>query len=289
MTMMWMRRITPNRSVRGVTVLEILIAIFVMLIGITGVVALFPVGVRLSQTSADDIISAMTAQNALAAVRLQPGLLDRVKPYVADQNESGDVTAWNGTKSEGLEGITGSVANVGAPAPGETKLQVTCAGLDGRSLKVRGAGGSAATGDNCALLLMTNGNALGKLYRLDATSSTTQFVSGATVSTCTNFPEDGIVTGDTFRLIGARDTSKVLATVPQGFYGTGPLDPPYELGRGAVKEYGYLAIVTRLKDSTSTFRVDILVFKGYDKTLPPEGNMPAIACYTTVLSSDMLK
>ena len=286
LTTMYPRR---RRAIRGVTILEILIAIFVMLIGITGVVALFPVGVRLSQMSADDVISAMTAQNALAAVRLQSGLLNRVKPYVADDNESGDVTAWNGTKSECVEGFTGSVANVGTPAPGDTKLQVTCAGVDGRSLDVRAAGGGREMGDNCALVLMTSGNVLWKLYRLDKNATLTQFASGATVSTCTNFPADAIVTGDTFRLIGARDANKVLATVPEDFYGSGPLDPPYELGQGAVKEYGYLAIITRVKESTSTFRVDILVFKGYDKSLPPEGNLPAIACYTTILSSDMLK
>jgi len=125
---------------RGVTVLEVLISIFVLLIGITGVIALFPVGVRLSQMGSDDIISAMTAQNALAAVRCQTGLLNRVKPFVDVDNPDGDVLGWTGTQSKGVEKVTGAVVNVGTDNPGFDRLGVSVSETDSRTLGTKELG-----------------------------------------------------------------------------------------------------------------------------------------------------
>ena len=144
--------------------------------------------------------------------------------------------------------------------------------------------------NDCALLLMTGGAASWKLYRLDSGSSIagSKFVS--TENGFTDFPKDELKTGDAFRLIGARSTSHVWATVPDQFFGDGTSDPSsYQLGAGAVSGYGYLAILTRVKDRADTFRIDILIYKNYDASRPPEGNAPAVWCYTTILSSDMLK
>jgi len=278
-----------RRTRRGVTVLEVLVAIFVMLIGVTGVISLFPVGVRLSQMSADDVAGAMTVQNALAAVRLQAGLRERVRAYDLVNNPNGDVLAWNTTPdpavSEGIGGITGTVTNVGPPLPTVTELQPSCSNVDDRTLDVKDA-----DKNDCALLLMTSGEASWKLYRLDSGSSiaSSKFVS--TENGYTDFPKDELKTGDAFRLIGARSTGHVWATVPEQFFGDGTGDPSsYQLGAGAVPGYGYLAVLTRVKDRAETFRVDILVYKNYDASQPPEGNAPAVACYTTILSGDMLK
>lgn len=294
----------PRRASRGVTVLEILMAIFVMLIGLTGVIALFPIGVKLSQQGTDDVIGAMTAQGALAAVQLQIGLIGRVKGYAADSSVPlGDVLCWKATapqESRGVENVTGTVANVGTGAVGDplglTKVQVTCSGVDSRTLDVKQTGsglGTNPTHDNCALLLITSGTAMWKLYRLDNTSSfsTSQFGSASSVSPCTNFPADGVKTSDSFRLIGARDEKGVWATVPGFFYTNVNAVPQtsFVLGKGAAPGYGYLAIVTRVKGYTNMFRVDVLVYKGYDSTAPPEGNLPAVACYTTILSGNMLR
>jgi hypothetical protein len=62
----------------------------------------------------------------------------------------------------------------------------------------------------------------------------------------------------------------------------------FHLGRGVVEGYGYLAIVTRLEGQDDTFRVDILVYKGYNSTLPPEANLPPVAVFSTIVSGDML-
>ena len=63
----------------------------------------------------------------------------------------------------------------------------------------------------------------------------------------------------------------------------------YVLGPGAVKGYGYLAIITPVYDEDDSYQVDILVYKAYDEFQAPEGNQPAVACFSTVLSGDMLR
>ncbi len=510
---------------RGVTILEVLISIFVLLIGVTGVIALFPVGVRLSQQAADDVLSAMTAQNALAAVLAEPGLRNRVKAYDLDTNTDGDVLGWaTEPANRGIDGIEGLVWNVvdasemeasfhdtisdthsqtqvkllaamnastnnlvvpnysgwdiANPLAGDwndSELRVavyrpaldeakeyhkhgsgcyenevlicgkdynpesdvnyrSCAlikfdltGEAGRTIhsdarlmlyKSRGTESSrtlrldrlkdltspgwtessvswavdangkgiphyidnretitnktfssgtnsyiqwtipknilqvwvdnpnsnlgmmvldAGAGsiqsfvnnffrsrqyangaygpfltfhsrrnltdlsrtlndkdgstNNCALLLMTSGRADGKLYRLGTGSDVLTVVKGLTSADAgyldglrTNFQSDLIEVGDSFRLIGARSEDKEWVTVPRDFYE----DSQFHLGRGAIPGYGYLAIITREFGEEDLFRVDILVYKGYNKDLPPEANLPAVAVFSTIVSGDML-
>lgn len=282
-------RTVYRRQTLGVTVLELLVTVFVLLIGIMGVIALFPVGVKLSHESTDDVISAMTAQNALAAVRCRAGLLSRVSAYLETDNEDGDVLGWDTGVSTGVEGMTGTVTAVGGTVIASA-VEVSSELLSGRSFDV-----SDDDKADCGLLLLTSGRAQWKLYRLDGKDGTTD---GSTISpprlvsktNLADFPQDGVQVGDEFRIIGARDDGHQWATVPRQFYGDGGSAPSsYVLGQGAAPGYGYLAIVTRLEDSTTTFRVDVLVYKAYDKTLPPEGNLPAVACYTTMMSSSMLQ
>jgi Tfp pilus assembly protein PilV len=280
---MWYRQ--PSRR-RGTTHLEVMVSLVVLLFGATGAIALFPVGVRLNRTATDDVLSAMTAQNALAAVLTEPGLRDRVRTYVAageaGENANGDVLGWaTDAAKRGVEGLAGTVVAVGS----STSLQMTFDNATGRTLAVKDA-----DGDNhfCGLMLMANGPAANKLYRLGEGSSISggQLVSGVAE---TRFDTDRIAENGAFRIIGARDRAGQFATVPADFYNhaNGSI-PPFHPGRGAAEGYGYLAVVTRLEGQDDTFRVDILVYKGYDSGLPPEGNLPAVACYTTIVSGDML-
>lgn len=289
-----------RQSVRGVTVLEVLIAVFVLLVGMTGVIALFPVGVTFSQRSADDVISAMTAQNALAAVRVELDLIEGVDAYVVTDNENGDVLSWKDDVSRGVDGVTGVVATVGDEfgdqGEAHTHMDVTfdsvapAVAVDDETFAVKAGTGA----NNLALMLMTSGKAAWKLYRLDAGTDNDPAKVASTISSgVTSFPRDGIKAGvepgdgkgDKFRLIGARDKNSNWATVPEGFYDGGT----YTLGKGAAEGYGYLAIVNRVTDISQSYRVTILVYKGYDEDQPPEGNRPAIACYVTILSKDLLR
>lgn len=289
-------RKTTRQSIRGVTVLEVLIAVFVLLVGVTGVIALFPIGVRFSQMSADDVVSAMTAQNALAAVRVQKDLLERLDGYTTT-NENGDVLWWTGSGgiSKGIDNVTGTVKTVYSELgnPDElTHIQVFFEDTPSGCFKARATNGSATAQDNCALLLMTSGKAAWKLYRLDTGSSYTNSELWS-LGHDTNFPGDGIKEGvdeegDGFRLIGARDKTHRWATLPDRFYEDGP-SSGYKLGQGSAEGYGYLAIINRVSGISRAYRVTILVYKGYDEDLPPEANQPAIGCYATILSADMLR
>jgi len=281
-----MRR-KARQSVRGVTVLEVLIAVFVLLVGMTGVIALFPVGVTFSQRSTDDVISAMTAQNALAAVRIQLGLNDQVDPYVAE-NVGGDVLSWN-VVSRGVDGGAGAIKDVGDEfgvlGEAHTNMGVDFV-ADTVDVNTFMDKDFQTSDDDRGLMLMTSGKAAWKLYRLDHDTTFTDSQVSSTKNGITNFPGDGIKVGDEFRLIGARDKDSKWATVPAGFYENGT---PYTLGQGAADGYEYLAIVNRVQGIVDAYRVTILVYKGYDDDLPPEGNKPAIACYVTILSSDLLR
>jgi hypothetical protein len=501
-----------TQSARGMTVLEIVIAMLVMTIGLAGILALFPVGARLNEMAADDVYSAMTAQKALAAVCCEQGLRARVQAWTAT-NTGGDALGWNGTTAEGVEGFGGIILSVektdgdistrlrglmqldgsdvvgGVPragllawyngttegntlrdqsgnandgtlhgncqqvsggkieqgidfdgtddyislpaavsnctdftfaawvywrggaaemrlfefgsstlkylyltpyvsakirfaittsgSGGEQKVDVPmmpvrtwthiCVTVEGsvcrifrdgtdrggasnitlnpndtepstsyigrsyqskpyfngimdeivvfnralvaaeiRELHTAGVNGEYPSGegpsetvfdvkgqadqDNCALLLMTSGNAQNKLYRLDAGTEASPPTFESVGNNCTDFVRHGVSAGDEYRLIGARDVSKRWVTVPEGFYGDG-VGPPgtYELGEGVTPGYGYLAIISRVRNSADTFRIDILVYKGYDESMPPEGNRPAVACYTTILSGEGLQ
>jgi len=507
---------------RGVTVLEVLLAIFVLLIGVSGVLTLFPVGVRLSQESNDQILAAMTAQNALAAVRAEVGIVERAKPWTAS-NTNGDVLNWDGTKARGIDTCGGLVTRVGGTLLDDrlearyTVAGVTASGASdislstnvlgpgqygdgwnnssgngtvelvrfiansssnpyyvtytraGATLNVGGmvmagstagnlgsdihgrgstmwlpgdgqtpdpplgnAGGKGigahanwmvtfdldkirtvhfanapggfsfngkfgmngygsgtekvnpgsnrvygyvfldgtlawtsapqwatttsypptasgspsspvaldipadkryltlailngdnsssyddgtfrdatirlttvtyawllnpklATGetykDDSAIMLMTSGNAINKPYRLDRYSTLSPSVAASWLPGCTSFPGDGVASTDTFKLVGARSLSHEWLTVPRQFYGNGSVNPAkYVLGKGAAEGYGYLVIVNRVADSVTTFNVHILVYKGYDETLPPEANAPPIAYFTTILSDTLLR
>lgn len=289
---------TRRKPSRGVTIMEVLMALFVMLIGMTGVIALFPVGVQLNQLAADDIVSAMTVQNALAAVRLEPGLRNRVMAYVATSYPNGDVLAWNGTQSQGIDGYTGTLSTPSSSTPRRVGFSTMSPVGSATMFDVKQQGTtSAIKANDCALLLVTSGKAALKLYRLDASNSDptgtyTNFGNsrfGSVANGYTDFFRDGIVADDTFRLLGARDERGIWATVPAGFYAdaSGPRTI-FNLGQGATEGYGYLAIVTRRRSDPTTVRIDVLVYKGYDRTLPPEGNLPAVAHYTTYWPMEML-
>ncbi len=268
--------------------LELLITIFVLLIGMVGIMGLFPVGVHLSRQSSEDIIGAMTAQIGLAAVRCEPNLHQRVRPY-SSENTSGDVLGWDGSAARGVDGIYGWVSNT-FPAGNLGVDEMEVAEAPGsRDINIQARDGPGA--DNLALMLITSGRAQWKLYRLDRQSQTGGPRFASTGSGVADFPADGVVHGDQFRLIGARAGNNVWATVPAGFYGTGSGPPSggYVLGTGAARNYGYLAIVSQVHGLSGAYRVDIIVYHNYDSSLPPEGNRPAVGCFTTIVSGDMLQ
>ena len=58
-----------RRHQAGFSLVEVLLAIFIMGLGVIAVAALFPAGIAQQRRSADDIIGPIVANNALAVLR----------------------------------------------------------------------------------------------------------------------------------------------------------------------------------------------------------------------------
>ena len=67
--MIALRRTWSLRSVRAFSLVELLLAVFILAIGIIGISALFPAGIAQQRQSNDDIMGPIVADNALALLR----------------------------------------------------------------------------------------------------------------------------------------------------------------------------------------------------------------------------
>lgn len=62
-------RITGHRLRRGFSLVEVLLAVFILGIGVISVAAVFPAGIALQRQSNDDVVGPLVGQNALALLR----------------------------------------------------------------------------------------------------------------------------------------------------------------------------------------------------------------------------
>lgn len=65
-----MRKIPPVWSQRGLTLIEILIAIIVLMIGVVGILALFPSAIKTTRYSVEDTVSATIAESVADALTI---------------------------------------------------------------------------------------------------------------------------------------------------------------------------------------------------------------------------
>ncbi|MFC1805751.1 prepilin-type N-terminal cleavage/methylation domain-containing protein, partial [Planctomycetota bacterium] len=69
------RHPSRRRSAAGVTLVEVVIAIFILTVGVLGIISLFPTGYRLGQRAFDLSVAALAARDALPRIMADARLL----------------------------------------------------------------------------------------------------------------------------------------------------------------------------------------------------------------------
>ncbi|HUT36771.1 MAG TPA: prepilin-type N-terminal cleavage/methylation domain-containing protein [Planctomycetota bacterium] len=246
----------PHR--RGVTLIEVVIAIFVLSVGILGILSLFPTGYRLTKKSVDRSVAALAARHAMARVY---GRINNIKaPKRQDE----------------------PLASVSDPYRVGTVLTVNQNSLVCRVLGNKPPGWPG--GLSGYYVVMTSGSAEGHLYPISG-------CSGDELTTSVRFNQgseqqyEPVRVGDTFAVIGIK-TSSATRCYPEHFLG-GALEGTDPLGRPADPEsnetrtmpvatygapnqpkdlwrYSYGCILTvPPPERPDTCRLDVFVYNGF--------------------------
>jgi len=242
-----------RRPRRGVTLIEVVIAIFVLSVGILGIMSLFPAGYRLTRKSVERSVSALAARHALARV-------------VGEAHKAG--FTYPEVDANLLESQrTGTIYDVKTDKLGCKVL-----------LNEDPAWGTDLVKDY--YLVMTSGTAEGHVYRISGNSKQevteggeeAQYVAfhdNVKFRTTTDLGDEPVRKGDNFAIIGNKGTGAddfpngfltaggSNRTIPVATYG----DPntPKEQWR-----YTYGCIISSPSpEMRETCRLDIFVYRGF--------------------------
>lgn len=266
----------------GFTLIEILMAVFILVIGILGIVSLFPVGLDASRRVYETSAASITARSALMYLQLEcesPGsdaswvfpttyhenedaAIRRVNPVGVIESDPDAVTGWQWLKCQTL--------------------------YEGRASPGRDPGWGDTAWNN-HVLIMLSGNAEGKVYQITDTDDDEDGGAPTTnydllkCDDSVNFGQEpyNVVAGDVFTIIGnnshaadpLRPTGPVC-TVPADFFDSGTTYPGC-----ASAEYTYACILSGWRNGLPGLaRVDVLVFRHFVAGARPEAveNRPAV-------------
>lgn len=257
--------ISPPARCRGVTLIEVVISIFVLSIGIMGIMALFPTGYRLARTSVERSVGALAARHA------QARLYGRINLIKAPSTN---------TATEPLAGLS-EVYRVGTIRAITGINQVQCQVMGNQD-----PNWTVSLTDY--YMVLTSGSAVGRCYRITA--------SGSDTLTCglTRFnynpgetQYEPVRAGDHFAIIGNKTGTKSYPTAFLGaLSGTDPLDHPADPENNETRtmpvatygdpdkpkdqwRYSYGCIFSApTPEMRDTVRVDIFVYSGFPYRAP---------------------
>jgi len=236
-----------HNPVSGVTLIEVVIAIFVLSVGVMGIMSLFPAGYKLTSRSLERSISALAARHALA----------RLAGF-----------------------ITSSAFTPPQPCQiSEAERVGTVSGVNRGSLVVRVLGDQKPSSWGSLsgfYIVMTSGTAEGHIYRIssyDSDGATLTFHDNVVFRTEVNEDGEPVRVGDTFAIIGGSQGTACFPTgftdntsnsrvVPVATYG----HPP-EGAQAWRFTYGCI-LSAPSREMSGTLRVDIFVYYG----LTPDSN-----------------
>jgi len=169
---------------RGVTLIEVVIAIFVLSIGIVGILSLFPTGYRLTRRAVERSISALAARHALARVY---GRINDIKAPSMDPS------------TEPLAAVE------------EARRVGTIHAVTSNTLQCRVLGNQNPSWGNLAgyFIVMTSGVAGGHIYPIASNTGDTITVgSGVRFNVLATEREyEPVRVGDTFAIIGIKSST----------------------------------------------------------------------------------
>lgn len=253
----------------GVTLIEVVIAIFVLSVGVMGVMSLFPAGYKLTSRSLERSISALAARHALARLAgfITSSAFTPPQPsQMSEVERLGTVKAVNRT-------------NLVVRVLGDEKPSSWPSSLSG------------------LYIVMTSGTAEGHIYRIstyDSTTGTLTFHDGVQFRTGLGESGEPVRVGDTFAIIGGSEGTKCFPTgftdtasngrvVPVATYGYPPEGAETPEGRTDWQKtwrYTYGCILSApSREMSGTLRVDIFVYYG----LTPDSNATLAAANELVI------
>lgn len=256
-----------NRQSPGVTLMEVVIAIFVLTVGVLSIIALFPAGYRLSQQAFDRTIGALAARDARARI-------------MAEAKRGGfsfpPYTQTLGTVAEAQR--VGSVSRV-------YSSQLEC--------RVRGDEVPTwSVSLSNYYLVITSGTAAGGVYRITGTGGGRVTCSGVTFRTSTSTTGEPVRVGDHFAIIGSTSGTRCYPSNFLSSSGSGrtiPIATEGETKSRADWTYSYGCIISAdVNPSTEgarhLHRVDVFVYQNFDDSKPVEQqpNRP-VAHYVTYI------
>lgn len=264
-----MTRLTrPSRNdarARAFTVLEVTLAMFVLVFGLLGILALFPVGLNSSKQCVEFTNAAIIGQSALEYIRMDPMVRAQWPGYPQPDKASGTVTAMNSSTVLRCE--------INGASPGWTTPPWT-----GHILRI------------------TSGPYTGKIYEISANTADTLTCSNAVFDNAGTGTGDDIYAGTNFVILG-----KVGNTIPANFFSASP-HTPRKISRNEIldapdfivpsdanadSDYSIVCILSgHLPGTTKTARADILIYRHFNEAFWPESveSEPPIKVFVTYLS-----
>jgi len=233
----------PRRPRAGVTLVEVVIAIFVLTVGVLSIIALFPAGYTLGQSALDRSVAALAARDAHARI------------FAASRASSFSFPTDASFASVPEVDRVGTISAVATH-------QLTC--------EVRGESPSSWEGIAGRYLVITSGAAAGGVYPISSHSGDDlTFSDDVTFLAGTDATAgEPVRVGDNFAIIGASDGTTCY---PSSFL-SGSSDRTIEIAaQGNLdktpKDYSYGCILSPpAPDAPLLYRVDVFVYRNFQPT-----------------------
>lgn len=250
------------------TVIEVTLAIFVLVFGLLGILSLFPVGLNSLKRSVENTNAASVAETAQTHLQLNTALPTSINETIPATLSMINYFQEDATASPARPNVTGTISNV-------LTDRLTCRLPNGS----QPGWGSDAWAN--ATVMITSGAAEGKIYRI-VRNTPDQLICNPT-GVSMDFEEDEVYAGDSFRIIGWIVWPSGLFAAPGRAVRTFDADIDV-VNPGEESQYSFAAIISGWESGMPGLcRVDILIYRNFDQSKPPEENQPPLRHMVTYM------